>query len=175
MDAELDLVTKSKQFYAILRENSIFKNDPIAEWKYIRTIEDDGLCICSQKIKYKNIIQNIHTGAELIVGSDCIQRWMNNALLCRSCNCVLGNQVKRLLDQNFICPTCTREKKKRLRILGGNLIHGKRFDIIIKDVVLVEKLLNTDTTTMYPFLREIYKRFEEYANMIYDIDEVEVS
>ena len=180
------LKAKARLFFATLRENSISQQDPLPEWQIVTDYEGDGeeRCICSTPILHKYVIENKLNGRRLTIGSECIKRW-NIKFVCKQCSSHLGNITKRLIQQDFLCPECKREEKRkqklleaqreeRKRKLGAYVLYWfgpyyqRRFSEVINDIPYVEFLLNQPTRT------KTIEYFEEYVNLCYEVVTVPV-
>jgi hypothetical protein len=86
-------------------ENSISNDYKIAclEWVYNGFMPGDGIyrdkCICSHDIIHNNVIINTNTNQELIVGSVCIKRFLDNDIIKERAKIALGKH-------NRTCPNC---------------------------------------------------------------------
>lgn len=195
MNPEDELPTldqKSKKFFETLRDQSVFKNDPIPEWKVLTEFECEGdgsnYCICSTPILYQYCIENRYNKNRLIIGSECIKRW-DVEFTCKDCGAALGNITQRLLKKNFVCPPCTRERAERERQkealkqkmidlqitrLGRFVLYwegpydGRPFSEVVKNLPYTEYLVNL------PYKTKSLQKFEEYVGLRYDIVEVPV-
>lgn len=109
----------AKEFMRRLREESVNKHDPLPEWTIPRLYSIDftancgSTCICKKEIKVVYEIFNKNTNNRLEIGSDCAERWFKAKFICKQCSAPLGNIKKRLKEDNFICPSCSREPLKR--------------------------------------------------------------
>ena len=179
---------RRKLFFEILREKSIDKDDPISEWEFQSILNNDETrhCICSAPIQYLYQIKNRFNQETLIVGSECIKRWLNGLIRCSLCQCTLGNITKRLKTQDFHCRDCklrlqrqakfTEEEKlnKRKKTLGNLRLfwfgpyYMKPFYKVVEDIAYVEKLLNL------PDKNKTLQAFEEYVNIVFDVTTEEV-
>ena len=179
----LTLDQKAKRFFEILREQSMYKNDPVPEWKVVPEVEceDDGtgVCICSTPIVYKYCIENKHNGNRLTIGSECVKRW-NLEFTCKDCKAPLGNVTQRLLKKNFFCPECTKRKKNQEKIRQQMLLarqkelerytlfwygpdYKRKFKDVIQDIPYVERLINVEYKT------KTLELFQEYVSLLFDI------
>lgn len=188
MEKEL-LQYRRKLFFETLRDKSIDKFDPVSEWDFDCILDNDGTkhCICSAPIQYLYQIKNRFNQETVIVGSECIKRWLNGLVRCSLCQCNLGNISKRLKTQNFHCRDCKlrlerqakyeeeEQKTKRIKKLGSLHLfwygpyYMKKFSAVIEDIPYVEKLLNIQEKT------KTLEAFEEYVNLVYEVTTQEVS
>jgi hypothetical protein len=167
------------KFRQELTKHSIFKDDPIPEWEVIRIHGGSGECICGMDIKNLYTIKNKNTNEELIIGSECQEKWnVRCNIRCDKCNSPLGNLKKRFKERNYLCPECTREEKrikKRIIKLDNYTMYlkGPWYNCSFKDVACiqtwVEKILNNQDY----FNTKTYSYFKEYCGYIYDIQEQE--
>lgn len=170
---------RAKQFFEILRDNSRDKEDPVSEWDFVDVVDNDGTmhCICTAPIRYLYRIQNRFTGKSLIVGSECVKRWLNSLLRCERCNCRLGNITKRLRTQDFHCRACKQtirwdhlgrvnHKLGSMRLFWYGPYYQREFREVINDIPYVETLLNVQNKT------KTLELFEQYVNHVYDVTEV---
>tara|TARA_Y100001973_G_C5187856_1_gene329023 strand:+ start:116 stop:775 length:660 start_codon:yes stop_codon:yes gene_type:complete len=70
-------------FISALRACSKCQQYPklIKEWDYVNMRDGPGgMCICGHDIRYEFFIKNKHTGAQLIVGSQCIKQFPEGPL-----------------------------------------------------------------------------------------------
>ena len=181
---ESNLKIKAKNFFTVLRDNSVFKDDPIPEWEVKNKIEafegkEVSYCICSTPIIHEFKIRNKINGNELKIGSECVKRW-GFKVVCKSCKSSLGNIVKRLVKEDFLCPACKKEEKQRIqaeqqrqesrrntlgsmRLFWYGKYYMKKFSEIIDDTDYVNKLINV---TEKP---QTLQLFEEYVNLYYEV------
>jgi hypothetical protein len=170
------LAFRAKTFFQVLRDHSQDKEDPISEWEFAEVVDGDGhmTCICTTPIRYLYKIRNRVTHDTLIVGSECIKRWMGGLLRCQRCDCRLGNIRARLRKKQFHCRICRqilqREESQRknsklstLRLFWFGPYYKKQFREVIDDVPYVEKLLNVTNKT------KTLELFEEYVHEVYDV------
>jgi hypothetical protein len=181
MEQEIEQDKKSSLFYRVLRQNSVSQEDPIPEWKVVHHVDGDGSskCICSTPILYQHTIENTLNGRQLIIGSECVKRW-NVKFICEECQSPLGNITQRLIKKNFLCPECTRERKRKQKLLEvkrearkARLAHmlldkpgryyNAPFCVIINDLVYVQYLINMEPKNY------LLRLFEEYVEFYYDI------
>lgn len=181
-----DLKAKAKQFYKVLREHSVSQEDPIPEWTIVQDCEGDGAteCICTTPILHQYTIQNSINGKLLTIGSECIKRW-HIKVRCKICSSPLGNLTKRLRDNNYLCPQCTRIEKKKekikehhrqlriqqlrdMRLLWFGKYYKRRFCDVVNDIPFTESLLNI------PSKSKSLQLFEEYVTLTLGVQEVQV-
>jgi len=167
------------QFREELIRHSIYKDDPIPEWEVIRIDGGNGSCICGMYIKNLYTIKNKNTNEELVIGSECQEKWnVRCNVSCEKCNSPLGNLKKRFKERNYICPECAREQRriqKRIAKLQDYTMYlkGPWYNLSFKEVATlqtwVEKILNNPAY----FESKTYSYFEEYCGYIYEIEETE--
>lgn len=178
MEEEVAQELKRSLFIERLREKTVCnKSDPVCEWEevFYHSSEDlddrEKRCICSTPIKHIYKIKNRLTGEVLEIGSECILRWFG-AKKCDQCKCVLGCISKRRQQHKngdlfaFWCPSCVRERKKKL----GDLTIGiHKFSKIINDIDQINWFLEHKEHHFN------YNKFKEYVSMFYPIvyEEVE--
>ena len=177
------------RFFEILRQYSDNQYDPLPEWELVlgKFMEKESRCICSTPIERNFYICHKRTGKELVIGSECVKRWINPKLICKQCKCPLGRFAARIKTQDFLCPSCKRIAKKaveekerktlsRIQTLGrfkfffGKIYFAQRFCEVVKDIPYVEFILN------HPWIHqpETIKLFLEYVHLVYDIKETVV-
>lgn len=180
---------RQKRFFEILRKYSFDKEDPISEWRFVEIVDNDGTnrCICTAPIQYLYKIENKETKATLIVGSECIQRWLQGLLRCKECACVLGNVVKRLRKEDYHCRSCKKIlqkkqeqqeqeelRKRKMSKLGHCRLYWygpyyqKMFHEVIDNIPYVEKLINIENKN------QTLELFTRYVKTVYDLEEREV-
>lgn len=110
----------NKIFLEVLKYYSDNKEDPIPEWHLQGFVPNGGAteCICETPIVLNYKIIHKRTLQELIIGSECVKRWMNPRLECEVCKSPLGCIMKRYQFFDFKCRACkTAERKKQERLL----------------------------------------------------------
>ena len=110
----------NKIFLEVLKQYSDNKNDPIPEWHLQGFVPTGGKthCICETPIILNYKIIHKRTLVELIIGSECVKRWLNPRLECEVCKCPLGCIMKRYQLFDFKCRKCkTEERKKQEKLL----------------------------------------------------------
>lgn len=174
------------RFFEILRKFSTNPYDPVPEWELDTTkfIATKSRCICTTPIERNFYIRHKQSGKELVIGSECVKRWINPRLVCKTCDSPLGRVDKRIETQDFLCPKCKREAKKKLRdeaqekakkiqqlslyrLYFGGKYYGRFFRDVIDDIPYVEFLLNLSFETVPKTL----KLFYVYVSCVYDIQE----
>jgi hypothetical protein len=87
----------NKRFFEVLREYSDDKNDPTPEWEFqgmvLHGVKEK--CICGTKILLNYLISHKRTKKQLIIGSECIKRWIQPKMTCEHCDAPLGQVLKR--------------------------------------------------------------------------------
>ena len=159
---ELSPQEHAKEFFKVLREHSVHKDDPIPEWSVVDSNHYATHCICKHYIQNIFIIQNKITGKRLDVGSDCIKKWsIEFNLRCRNCRSILGNKEKRLMNNDLICPQCKRKADKLdlyTMFWTGGPWHGLFFKDVVKNKEWVDHLINVD----FPSSKTL-QLFKEYC------------
>lgn len=176
-------VEPNKRFFEVLRAFSDNQHDPIPEWEFqphIHTVKTDR-CICTTRIENNFYIKHKRTGKQLVIGSECVKRWMMPRLLCKGCSSPLGRVCERVRRQDFLCRDCKRflkrletEKLKKLgnyKLLWGGKYYGRTFEEVAQDLPYVEFLLNLPVSPRPKTLMA----FEEYASLLYEIVETKVT
>ena len=177
------------KFFEILRRFSDNKFDPVPEWELLtdKFFEKETRCICTTPIERNFYIRHKRTGKELVIGSECVKRWIHPKLTCKQCESPLGRIDKRIQTQDFVCPKCKREAKKAAKEAAehrasrratlcafhfyyGKKYYGKRFDVVAKDIPYVEFLLNLQLSDVPKTL----KLFKEYIGLIYELEDIEI-
>jgi len=107
-------------FLEVLKKYSDNKNDPIPEW-HLQGFDPHGgatKCICETPILLNYRIIHKRTQVQLLIGSECVKRWLNPRLECEVCKCPLGCIMKRYQTFDFKCRKCkTAERKEQERLL----------------------------------------------------------
>ena len=113
------------KFFTVLRQYSDNKHDPIPEWQLVGFVERGGKdrCICGTAIMLNYMIRHKISGVELIIGSECVKRWMDPKIVCERCKEPLGRVLERYRRKDFKCRSCklyekeleeARERAKRI-------------------------------------------------------------
>lgn len=168
------------RFFEVLREYSFDKRDPLHEWEFVpekHTVRSEK-CICTTPIQNNYYIRHKQTKKELIVGSECIKRWIQPQLLCKECSSPLGRVCERVRLKDFICGKCKRKEKARraermkklgnYRLLFGKKYYQRLFKEVIDDIPYVEFLLNLKMNVIPSSLEAFY----EYCSLVYEIKEI---
>ena len=181
------------RFMEVLRKHSLDQLNPIEEWRLEKHTEDDfrKKCICSHDIERNYFISNDFTKTTLVVGSECVNRWLKPKLSCQRCDAVLGSVAQRVREQKFLCRACNQlqkaeaaaqererqyqleqraKKAKRMETLilfWYGPYYKKQFGQVAKDEAYVEYLLNIPDDKLTPTL----KAFHEYAAAVWDIED----
>ena len=167
------------KFFEVLRSFSDNQYDPLPEWELVtdKFIEREIRCICTTPIERNFFIRHKRTGKELVIGSECVKRWLNPRIVCKECDSPLGRVTKRIELQDFICPDCKRSKRKKdtarrkqlasFRLYWGSKHYGKQFKDVIDDIPYVETLLNLPL----PSVPQTLQAFYEYVNLVFTIEE----
>jgi hypothetical protein len=69
--------------------------EAVKEWYHVKTLKEDGHCICAMKLKYLYVIKNRENQNTLTVGSDCIKKFMK----CLTADEFDGVKAKRKFDE----------------------------------------------------------------------------
>lgn len=170
------------RFFEILRDFSDDKRDPVPEWEFkgFITTGTKEKCICGTKILLNYQIVHKRTQKQLIIGSECIKRWIQPKLSCSRCDAPLGRVLERTRKGDFHCRSCKRELKEmekqkllkmgRLRLFWYGKYYQRMFAEVAQDIPYVESLLNLPEEKKTDTL----KALEKYISLKYDIKEVEV-
>lgn len=165
---------KHARFMQVLKAHSENQTHPIPEWRLhsFREVEEKK-CICSHDILNNYFISNDRTKTTLIIGSDCMKRFLDPSLRCSECKQPIQNVVNRIEKSDFICRNCKNQRRKTVKHLRNCIFlhpgpyNEKKFSEVIEDVAYVETLLNIPdnekTMTITLFCR--------YAKAVYLIDE----
>ena len=176
-------VEPNKRFFEVLRQFSEDKRDPIHEWEFLPHIHNVRAerCICTTPIQNNFYIQHKRTKKQLIIGSECVKRWIHPKLQCKECDAPLGRVCERVRKQDFLCGKCKRrlkaEREEKIRKLGNyKLLFGKRyyqrlFKDIVEDIPYTEFLLNIN---IHP-LPQTLQAFNDYCSLIFEIKETSVT
>lgn len=105
---------KHLRFMAVLKDHSENQTHPIPEWTLLETMEvKESQCICTQPILNQYFISNDTTKTTLIIGSDCMKRFLEPSLHCKECGCgITTGIVERIQKKDFLCKQCKAQKKK---------------------------------------------------------------
>lgn len=199
-DNEPPAEDKHERFMAVLKNHSENQTHPISEWRLLPLREvKDSQCICTQPILNQHFISNDTTRTTLVIGSDCMKRFLEPTLQCEECGCgITTGIVERIEKQNFLCPPCKALKKKRDRLLAEQeakkhqhelatqeakkvkmgkwalfwygKYYQKPFSVVLQDEAYVEYLLNLPEDKK----TETIKSFTTYVSLFYDVVETEV-
>lgn len=178
------------RFFEILRRYSDDKNDPVPEWELVpeMTVNSKERCICSTKIIDNYYIRHTRTGKVLVIGSECIKRWISPKLKCKECGAALGRVCRRIKTADYLCRSCKLEAKKeeerkeqeretkiarmeKLVLFWYGPYYQKPFYLVAKDIPYVEYLLNHPKATT----SETLKAFQKYASLVFEIQKTQVS
>jgi hypothetical protein len=167
-----------------IRKLSVDKKDFIQEWELAKQcIGAKSQCICTHPINQNYYIINKLTGARCIIGSDCVQRWMNPKLMCEGCGGALGCVMERIRKQDFHCRSCKGEKRRARestirRFSSWKLDFpgpwkGLTFEKVCENQEWAEKLINTEWQGTGPlsYIYKSLKAFQLYANAVFVIEE----
>ena len=172
---------KHQKLLDALSVNSINQQDPVPEWVFVKFVDLSGgrlttKCLCSTPIAKFYKIKNKHTLKEEIIGSECIRRFMENAVECEICNKKLRNIGERLSNGNFICPSCTRmrQAKKAAEMKKydnykyyhtGHPYNNMKFkDIVNSDLRYMLQLIENPRTNTTPAQAKSYECLMEYVD-----------
>lgn len=169
------------RFFEILRRFSDDKNDPTPEWELLTGHHSSSKerCICSTKIEHQYFIRHKRTGKVLVIGSECVKRWMNPVLNCKGCGDPLGRVCERIRKEDFLCRKCKKasvdaerakiERMGRLVLFWYGKYYMKPFSLVAEDIPYVEYLINLPQCKS----SETLKAFQKYATLVFEIREVE--
>lgn len=180
----------NKRFLQVLRDHSTNQTDPIEEWDLLGFVSNGGAthCICDTQIILNYCIQHKQTKKQLMIGSECVKRWINPKLVCERCQTTLGCVMKRIRYQDFHCRQCKKAlqeekayqehmKAQQLRRWERELFYayGKHYEQpfkeVAKDIPFVEKLLNLPPEKRW---QKNLIAFLTYVSLLYEIADVEV-
>ena len=172
------------RFFEILRQFSDDQNDPVPEWSLVEgmTVNSKERCICSTKIIDNYYIRHRRTGKLLVIGSECVKRWIQPKLLCKGCEKPLGRVCQRIKSGDYLCRSCKLEAKKeeerkekvkeeKIKRLGNFELfwygpyYRKPFRVVAEDIPYVEFLLNHPRSSS----SETLIAFEKYINLVYEV------
>ena len=166
------------QFRQELEKHSVYKEDPIPEWEVVYMDDGNEECICGMKIKNLYTIKNKLTNQQLIIGSECQEKWnVACSISCITCKSPLGNLKRRLKEKNYTCPECSREErriKKRIKKLETYTMFlkgGPWYNLSFKEVALLPKWVEAILNTPAYIHSKTYTYFEEYCGYIFNIEE----
>jgi len=174
----------AKIFEEEMRKKSVNKGDFIQEWQLANECHGaSSKCICTHDIQLNFYIQNKITGERVIIGSDCVERWLHPQLQCKGCNEPLGCIMRRIKDKDFYCRSCkveTRKTKERTvnqystwKLAFPGPWKGLTFRKISENGEWVEKLANTpkwkgSSTPSYAY--NSLHAFQKYADAKFDFE-----
>lgn len=171
------------KFFEVLRSVSDNQYDPLPEWELLtdKFMEREIRCICTTPIERNFFIRHKRTGKELVIGSECVKRWLNPFAVCSECQSPLGRITKRIETKDFVCPECKRDKKKKETARRNQLAtfrfywggygtkhYKNKFCDVIDDIPYVEHLLNLSLPSVPPSLQAFY----EYVNLVFTVKEI---
>jgi hypothetical protein len=179
----------NKRFFEVLREHSEDKNDPTPEWEFGGMVLHGAKerCICGTKILLNYLITHKRTKKQLIIGSECIKRWINPKMTCEDCDAPLGQVLKRARTNDYLCRSCKKERKelevrkqeekqRQIKKMDNFMLYwyGKHrnhpFKMVAEDIPYTEYLLNIPEEKA----SESIKAFQKYASLVYEIKETVV-
>jgi hypothetical protein len=154
---------KHLRFMEVLKEHSINQVLPIPEWELspITRVEEKK-CICSHPILNNYFITNEKTKTILVIGSDCMKRFLDPSLRCEECNAPIQNVVQRISEGNFICRECKQKRKRVVKDYKDRYIvelgkyYLKTFEEAGNDQEFVQSVLDMDEADWSPNLRNFY-------------------
>jgi len=167
------------RFFEVLRTFSDDKSDPVPEWEFRGTVLSGTKekCICGTKILLNYLIVHKRTQKQLIIGSECIKRWIQPKLSCSRCDAPLGRVLQRIKKEDYHCRRCKREIKQEeaLKILKmGNFrlfwygkYYQRKFSEAIEDIPYVETVLTIPEEKQNESLRA----FMKFISLYYEITE----
>ena len=183
------------RFFEVLREHSDDKHDPIPEWEFkgFITRGTKEKCICGTPIELNYLIEHKRTQKQLIIGSECVKRWIQPKLECEECGNPLGRVMERTRKKDFLCRSCKKilanleaqkqrereieaekERKKiermgKLRLFWWGKYHERMFSEVAEDIPYVEYLLSIPEEKATKSIRA----FWEYAELVFDVKEAD--
>ena len=190
----------NKRFFEVLRQHSDDKNDPTPEWEFTGMVFNGvkEKCICGTKILLNYLITHKRSKHQLIIGSECVKRWIKPKMTCEDCDAPLGRVLERARKNDFLCRSCKKEKKERearekeqeeriqkkkeeetkrqIKRMDNFMLYwyGKHrnhpFKMVAEDIPYTEYLLNIPEEKA----SESIKAFQKYASLVYDIKEEEI-
>jgi hypothetical protein len=184
LDYEYNETETNLRFFEILRRYSDNKHDCVAEWELLtgHHASSKQRCICSTRIENQYFIRHKRTGKVLVIGSECVKRWMNPVLNCKGCGDPLGRVCERIRKEDFLCRQCKKasadaaketeakiEKMGRLLLFWYGKYYMKPFSLVAEDIPYVEYLINLPQCKS----SETLKAFQKYATLVFEIKEVE--
>jgi len=179
-----------------MREKSIHKGDFIQEWELaMKCHRAASQCICTHQIEENYFIRNKITGEQCIIGSDCVQRWLNPKMNCKKCKEPLGCIMTRIKKKDFYCRSCKLEiikrneekerenrkiKQKTIKMFSSWTLaypgpwKGKLFPVVCETEEWVETLINIPKWQGVAPPSYIYKSlhaFQKFADAKFEISE----
>ena len=152
---EIENFKKRLNFYNILKSNSnnIETDDFINEWEFENyNINDDLKCICGHNIINTFSIKNILNNKSLIVGSDCIKKFMIN-------NEILKDTIDNIIKAQLYI------KKYSNTILLNTKFNEKSFDEVYNINKNYIKFIKELDNIKNPILRK-FKNYIIYQDLL---------
>lgn len=163
-----------------MRKKSINKGDFIQEWELVMKCHGAASqCICTHQIEENYFIINKITREQCIIGSDCVQRWLNPKLNCKGCDKPLGCIMQRIKKQEFYCRSCKTLKQKTVdqfsswKIAYPGPWKGKTFCKVSENEEWVETLINTPKwkgTSPPSYSYKSLHAFHKYADSKFEFE-----
>lgn len=155
------------QFLERLKEHSQNKEDPISEWILHDNVEErTSNCLCGKEIHVIYFIENKLSHEIIGVGSECVKKWLNPYLVCKSCYCPLGNALQRRREKKFYCRQCRAYIDRQGKCLFWHNYRTYRMEDIVKNIPLLEAILNSDNQK-----KQLLKN---YARHFYEFEEIDI-
>ena len=149
-DHEPNHEDKHKRFMEVLNHHSENQGHSIPEWELLPFRKENFRlkCICSHPIQNNFFISNNTTKTTLVIGSDCMKRFLNPTLRCEDCSGYMNNVVKRIEDDDMICRDCKRKRRKIVKDYEYKVFRvpgpyeGRSFKSVAEDLQYAEAILN---------------------------------
>jgi hypothetical protein len=155
------------QFQDRLKTHSQNKEDPVSEWELLdEIVYSTTHCLCGKEIHVVYQIQNKLTREVIGIGSECVKRWLDSSLYCKCCQCSLGNALQRRREKKFYCRQCRAYLENQGNCLFWHNHRIYQLKEIIKDVPLLEEILNSDNMKK--------KLLLNYAKHFFEFEQIEI-
>jgi len=174
-DNEPHAEDKHERFMTVLKAHSENQSNPFPEWELqpMKTKHERSKCICSHPIDNNYFISNNTTNTTLVVGSDCMKRFLNPSLYCKDCDCVIQNVVQRIDEKDYICRSCKASRKQIAKKYASWIFYhpGPHFQDPFHKVIEDEDYVETLLRLPYSFPKnKSLEAFLKYVNAVFYIE-----